>query len=761
VSLKLVRPSRPQFGARNDPLSLLIAVSWAALLGLSCLLTLQKAHAQPRIDRHSLVSRHNVTFGQIDPTSPLMVGNGNLAFTADITGLQSFPESYSPLAPLLTEAQWAWHSFPNARHYRYEDSLVPVKVHGSTQYYPWLRDWSEANKPAIAWLRDNPHRISLARVSLYLMSRGGQAARLADLSATQQTLDLWSGALLSNFELDGEPVEVQTRVHPQLDMLIVTLTGPALADGRLGVDLKFPGVSATVNPDPADWDHPERHRTIVTAEGPRLLSLERRLDDTHYYMRVGADRDVTFAHVSPHVFRILPKAKANSVTLLVLFSERPHTQALPEGTTARAAVTAHWNRYWSNGGVVDLSGSTDPRAPELERRIVLSQYLMAVNAAGTLPPQEEGLFSNSWNGKFHLEMHLWHAAHFALWGHPELLERSMPWYLGHLAQAKARARAHGARGAWWPKMVGPEGRESPSTINPFIMWQQPGPIYLSELLYRSRPTRATLTRYRDLVFETAELLASFAYFDRARNAYVLGPPIIPAQEVFPPLSTSDPTFELEYFRFGLRTAQQWRERLGLPRSARWDAVLEKLAPLPEREAVYLATESFPQLWEQARSAACSAGHTAPECWNRDHPSFLAALGLLPGEGVDHETMRHTLRATEAHWDLRQSWGWDFPLMAMTAARLHEPQKAIDLLFSDAPNNQFGRAGMTPRMHLDSEAAGTPDYRRDAETYFPSNGSLLLAVALMAAGWDGESTAAPGFPHDGRWHVRSEGVLPLP
>ena len=40
----------------------------------------------------------------------------------------------------------------------------------------------------------------------------------------------------------------------------------------------------------------------------------------------------------------------------------------------------------------------------------------------------------------------------------------------------------GVKGAWWPKMVGPEGRESPSTVNPFIMWQQPHPIYLAETL---------------------------------------------------------------------------------------------------------------------------------------------------------------------------------------------------------------------------------------------------------------------------------------
>ena len=45
---------------------------------------------------------------------------------------------------------------------------------------------------------------------------------------------------------------------------------------------------------------------------------------------------------------------------------------------------------------------------------MLSLYLQRVHAAGVLPPAETGLLANSWRGKFHLEMHWWHAAHFAL-----------------------------------------------------------------------------------------------------------------------------------------------------------------------------------------------------------------------------------------------------------------------------------------------------------------------------------------------------------
>lgn len=723
------------------------------------------------IDRQALVTRNHPTLTSIDPSSPFMVGNGNVAFTADITGLQTFQEQYSSLTPLLTQAQWAWHSFPNPKQFKYEDSLTTIDVRGQPQQYPWLRDWSEAKRPEIQWLRENPHRFSLGRVSLHLLSKNGKPAQFSDLKATRQTLDLWSGTLRSHFEFEGQPVDIETSVHPRLDMLRVSIKAPTIEPARLGVDLKFPGVAAQLNPNPADWEHPERHTTEVLGKSARQISLQRRLDDTRYFVTAASDEDASFEPIGPHSMRVRPKANDGVFRFSVLFSPERHQQPLPSASETHDSVVTHWNSFWNNGGVIDFSGSTDPRAKELERRVVLSQYLMALNGAGALPPQEEGLFSNSWNGKFHMEMHPWHAAHFAQWGRTELLERSMPWYQQHLLQAKARAASHGLSGAWWPKMVGPEGRESPSTITPFLMWQQPHPIFLAELIYRDRPNPVTLAQYQELVFETADLLASFAHHDEKTDRYVLGPPLIPAQEVFPPLTTFNPTFELEYFRFGLATAQSWRERLKLARKPEWDRVLQKLSPLPQRDGLYLAVESFPQQWEQARSPKCSNGNTADECWNRDHPSFLGALGLLPGSSVDRETMRRTLRAVESHWDLRQTWGWDFPLLAMTAARLHEPDKAVDFLLSSSRNFQFGVSGMTPRVHLNEHAAdlvptaasnanADAGYRRLAETYFPSNGGLLLAVGLMAAGWDGDLTYLPGFPKQG-WRVRAEGLRPLP
>ena len=269
----------------------------------------------------------------------------------------------------------------------------------------------------------------------------------------------------------------------------------------------------------------------------------------------------------------------------------------------------------------------------------------------------------------------------------------------------------------------------------FLIWQQPHPIYFAELVYRARPTRRTLDAYREIVFESAEFMASYPFWDAPGNRYVLGPPLIPAQESHPPKTTFNPTFELAYWAFGLDTAQRWRERLGLRRDPRWDTVLRHLSPLPMRDGLYVNAESAPQTFSDPEQ-------------RRDHPTLLGAFGFIPSTRVDHEAMRRTLRAVIDTWQWSETWGWDYPLVAMTAARVGEPSLAIDALMMDTPKNRYH-----PNGH---------NYQRPGlTTYLPGNGGLLSAVAMMAAGWDGASSErSPGFPRGG-WTVRAEGLRPLP
>src|SRR5208283_5968217 len=78
---------------------------------------MQFAMAQEPIDRHALVSRHDIVVHTIDPMGAMAVGNGEFAFNFDVTGAQSFPEYYERSMPVGILSTWGWHSFPNPKGY--------------------------------------------------------------------------------------------------------------------------------------------------------------------------------------------------------------------------------------------------------------------------------------------------------------------------------------------------------------------------------------------------------------------------------------------------------------------------------------------------------------------------------------------------------------------------------------------------------------------------------------------------------------------
>ena len=688
------------------------------------------------IDRHALVARHQVILTNADPLTPLSVGNGEFAFTADITGLQTFPEFHEAGMLLSTMSQWGWHSFPNPEKFTLKDVLVDYDTYGRKVPYAdgpvddeKGEGRSERAKAANAWLRANPHRLDLARIGLVLKKADGSVAQISELRDVKQSLDLWTGVLESFFTLEGHPVRVRTICHPEQDLMAVRIESPLLTNQQVAVRIAFPYAAGGWT-KAADWEKPGRHSESRTSR-KHGLNLERIMDDTRYHVAIEGDRVNDLELKGPHEYEIHTHTKV--MEFVVAFAPERIKGSLPDFRDVRAAAARHWKKFWQSGAAIDLAGSTDLRWFELERRIVLSQYLTAINCSGSMPPQETGLVQNSWFGKPHLEMHWWHAAHFALWDRPELLERSLSWYEKIMPAAADLAHSQGYAGVRWPKMTDPVGAQSPSSIGVFLIWEQPHPIYYAELLRRANPGRKTLKQYADVVFKTAEFMADYAVWDRATKRYVLGPPVIPAQESYGKLRATifNPTYELAYWQWALNVAQQWRVALGLPRVVKWDDVAKNLSKPTVREGVYTAIETPP--------------YTVPH----DHPSMLCALGVLPKTPlIDELTMRATLDHVFQTWDWPTTWGWDYPVIALTAARVGEPERAIEALFLDTPKNRY-------------LANGHNYQRANLPLYLPGNGGLLYATALMAAGWDGAPPRnAPGFPERG-WVVRHEGLRVAP
>ncbi|MGR0158522.1 hypothetical protein [Paenarthrobacter nitroguajacolicus] len=726
------------------------------------------------MDRKALVQRHNVRQQHLDPRSPVSVGNGEFAFTVDLTGLQSFPDDYPvgardelPPGTLLgTQAQWGWHSVPPPEPYDLAGSTILYdSPRGPVPYVDMVgeivNDRETETSAAETWLRANSHRLDLGRIGFRWVEDGADHPLTpADIADTEQTLDLWTGTLTSRFTLAGHPVTVTTACHPDRDELGIRVASPALAAG-LVLGLDFPYGSEAWH-DAADWNHPESHTTSL--EGPEVFpdhgeasawTARRELDNSRYRVVI-TGQALTVEHTAQHRLRISTASTETTMDVSVAFVSAGDGDCIPRGNNrlteparqvtpfapassgvgrspARSVVdasAAYWPAFWSSGGAIELDATDDPRAKELERRIVLSQYLTAINCSGSLPPQETGLVCNSWRGRFHLEMHWWHAAHFAQWNRVELLLPSLRWYSTALETSRQTAKAQGYDGVRWPKQVGPDGRESPSPIGTFLIWQQPHPIHLAELVYRANPRQEVLEEFAEIVFESAAFMASFAH--PTSRGFELGPPLIPAQESYGSIraKVTNPTFELAYWQWGLRTAAAWRERLGLDPVQEWRDVAEGMVPPRVVDGVYTAID------------------VEPFTIRTDHPSMLCALGVLPQTDlIDPAIMRATLSDVLADWDWGSTWGWDYPVMAMTAARLEDPEAAVDALLLSA-----GKNTVLPNGH-NRQTDSLP-------LYLPGNGGLLAAVALMAAGWDnGPDRHAPGFPAD--WTVVWEGLVQAP
>lgn len=686
------------------------------------------AEKQAPIDREALLTRNNPQVSSFDSLSSLSVGNGEFAFTVDATGLQTFPDLYKQGVPLGTQSQWGWHSFGNPDNYNPEEYLKEFDFgRGHKELYACQFKEEGRQKGASEWFRVNPHRLHLGIIGLEL----GDSIKASDITDIQQTLDLMHGQINSHFILNGNAFDVQTVCHPKQDIISATVASAA----RAGINLRFPYPTGAHADDACNWNANDKHSTEIVRQDAQNAVLKRTLDATTYYITLSWEGKATLMEKSKNYFVLTPGE--DKLAISCRFSEGELAdKTVPAFAQTADASAAHWINFWTKGAVVDFSHCTDVRAKELERRVVLSQYLLAIQSAGSVPPQETGLTYNSWFGKPHLEMIWWHQSWLPLWGHAELLDRTLGWYETVEPIAREIAKRQGFDGVRWMKMTDPSGTEAPSNVGSFLIWQQPHFIYLAELVYRSNPSDSIIKKYNHLVQETAKFMYSFATYDEFHGRFILKG-AIPAQETLRAATTINPPFELSYWHFAMQTAQQWRERAGEKRNLQWDEMIDKLSPLAYNEDdLYLASEDALDTYKDIR-------------FTSDHMAVLGSVGILPmNKLIRADYMQNTLHWIWDNWNWGKTWGWDYPMTAMNAARLGEPEKAVGALLMDKRTNTY-----LPNGHNYQDGR--------LRCYLPGNGGLLTAVALMCAGWDGCEVKNPGFPKDGTWDVRWEGLKPMP
>ena len=749
------------------------------------------------IDRLAVVSRHNPVNTEADPLAALTVGNGHFATTVDVTGMQSFPFDYEAGVPLTAMSDWGWHKFENTGDLTPSESEKSFDLgHGHQEVYA-VEYKSAASSPeggvternvkATQYFRVNPHRLNLGLIGMELRTADDKEITIDKLTDIRQELKLYDGVIESQFTADGQTVEVTTACQQDRDAVVYRIKSPLLTDGRARVSIRLPYPTGRHADDAADWTKPERHTSRIVAQDDHAAVIEHVIDSTRYCLTLQWNGDATLTECDRHYFTLTTtdevlglRAEYNNASPSsgAVTSTGGKTIEAPSGAVGGAsflieqslkAVIKAWNRWWQQGAIVDFSGCTDPRAPELERRVVLSQYLTQVNCANALPPQETGLTYNSWFGRPHLEMTWWHMVDFALWGRPQVVAQVLDWY-NRVAYpvAKKIAERQGFKGIRWMKMTDPWAGEAPSNTGSFLVWQQPHYIYMAEEMYRANPTTETLQKYARQVEETAEFMADFVSYDAQSKRYYLQGATAMQESMSKDFSFNHP-FELAYWQYGLSVANEWRERQGKPRNAQWDKIANNLSSLPQtKDGIYTAglpkgkttglksfdpfdtvsANSTPKTIEAPSGTVGKATETFAEKCRNDHPAVLAPFGLLPASPLCCNTVaaKNTLSWVMQNWNWPTTWGWDYGMTAMAAARLGQPETALQALLIDTQKNTYLRQGHNFQ---------TADRLR---LYLPGNGALLTAVAMMCAGWDGcDSPNNPGFPKDSTWNVRWEGL----
>jgi len=706
------------------------------------------------INRKELIGKHNPVLKTMDTDSPLTVGNGEFCFTADITGLQTLYDEYQAF-PLCTMSEWGWNTKPNLAggFYTFDDvEKTYYSIDGRN--YEYAVDCQAENEEVYNWLRHNPHRRNLARVALLW---DGREISSTDITNIRQELDLFTGVLHSDFTLNGYDIKVRTCCAKSADVLGFSIMSKAPA-GHLSVRISLPDSSHRKNG--SDWDRARHYYTDEMAKMNNecyLLGDEAGLgvpvalsdatglgasvapgaNNACYFIKfTGSEFEFTLAF-SPTAFPIASvegmKNKSNFERLITDNANSINNTCYFKQVLTDSATG--WKSFWTKCGLIDFSKCKDPRAFELERRAILSQYLIAIQSTGNLPPAETGLSCNSWYGKFHLEMHIIHSGWLALYGHSDLLEKSFSWYVSILDKARSNAGRNAYKGARWPKMVGPEGTDSPSFIATLLIWQQPHLLYMLELTMLVNLNKLDFKRkYWFLVKETADFMVDFLRFNDETGYYDLTAPLIPAQEEHPPETVLNPVFELCYWHFGLEIAINWAKELNENYSL-WQDVYEKLALPPVIDNLYPAHANCVDTFSK---------------FNRDHPSMLYGYGFIPCELIEEDKMRTTAELVGQVWDKQSLWGWDFAFIAMTYARLGYPERALETLLTETAKNSYTVSGNNFQRGRD-----------DLPLYLPGNGSLLFALAMMLKGY-GENRGACGFPGNGLWDgIVVEGVRGLP
>lgn len=602
------------------------------------------------------VEKFDVTNTHIDIENPLTIGNGNFAFTMDITGLQTLAKEYN-LIPLLSM----------------ENKFASKKVHGSLRHKEFLsREGRKVSymtdslgqEKLFDEYRTNHFKYNMFTLAFYF---NGEQIKKEEIVHVNQRLSLYYGIVISEFFYKNEKITTKSYVDYKYNTLVLEFES----------NLFNSGLSVKMSSKEAWYNKEGNNDSIVPIrleEEKIIITDAYREDKIYYYLdnmvAIKRGQDVEF---------LGSKKKCQLCLGINDFVKKSSNE---------------WPLFWNK--TKDYYNDNF----EIQRRVVLSLYLIRVNSLGNYPPAETGLTCNSWYGKFHLEMHLWHDLGMIYYGHSDLVVPSIDYYLTIIEDARKRAQSNGFSGARWPKMTDPSGLDSPSEIGCLLMWQQPHIIFMLDAIKREN-LDFSLDKYRNIIYETAECLKSFFILENGK--YYLDKPLRPAQEFYEPETVDSPIFEVEYFIYALDIAMKLLREIGV--EVDYSSIIENAV--------------LPKVHKGAYEAHLNTMETYTK-YNYDHPLPIMAYTFFESPRLDSQIVANSLAKILETFRIDTMWGWDFPSFAMCLYRLGRYEEALKMLLSNYPKNSYLKNGHNIQY---------PD-QEVLPIYLPGNGAFLIACHMF-------------------------------
>jgi len=382
-------------------------------------------NARPAIDGALVVGAAQPGARRVRRPVPALGGQRRVRIHGRRHRLADFPGALRPADAALHHVAVGWHTIPNpsGQGPSIFGWLCTIPM-GARSGMPPAR---QGRRPLFNWLRENPHRLHLGKIGFAIEKPG-------DVAATVQTLDLWTGTLRSEFQWNGQRVVVETACHPQLDLLAVRVRG------RVPVTFEFPYGSAPWTPPTGTIRKAPEHGNGPRREPARPSPVSSTAIDTP--SGIAWQTAGEMKREGPHRFVFAAGGGTGWISSVSFGGPAGKPLHYPPPKKLWRPAAKHWSGFWSGGGAVDLSGKPRParsrtRAPHRAFSIPDGHSVRRLAPRRRKPASP----ATVWYGKFHLEMHFWHARALRPVG-PRAAARAQPGLVQRDPALRARKSAH-------------------------------------------------------------------------------------------------------------------------------------------------------------------------------------------------------------------------------------------------------------------------------------------------------------------------------